>query len=729
MNKRTLLISLLILPLAFLQAKTVDFQKAVDVAAKTLYEESSSKSGVSVSATPENRLILVKSASPENNYYVFNEAEGKGFVIISGDDVAKPVLGYSDKGNFDENNLPPALVYWLEFLNSEIAYAVQNNLPSNAEWENISDFRTANVIVEPLLTTTWDQAAPYNNLCPEINGYRTVTGCTATAMAQIMKYYNYPPNGTGQTRDYFIAKSSANVPEVDFGATNYDWENMRDYYDGVTTDIEKDAVATLMFHCGAAARMNYDIGTSGATTLSAAQGLASYFNYESTLMQKIRSDYSNSEWELILKSQLDMRRPVLYEGFNETVGHAFVCDGYNDEDKFHFNWGWGGSQDGYFVSTALNTISYHFNLNQKIIIDIVPNERGLPLLPIYLSNPGIYPATTTAVDRGELFILNSIVENQGILDFTGNWAIALVDDDDNILEIIGTYYHYYMGQAFNIYEHSKHPLYIYCQVSSDIAPGNYHIRTVAKSVGGEWTIVRCENETGCVDILNLTVNETIMPDNSSLVLYNDKKPAFVINPNPIQQGQPVSVQFGLFNHGPGNFLGTVSLGLYSNGELVELIDSKRFEIYYDEFFPSDSLYSWSSIHPTFSSSEILSEPGIYQLALYQKAPTGTLKMVDSYLSYFNIPYVNNIDIEVKSGIITAVAENEKSSILLYPNPAEDIVYISGEKVLFVEIKDLSGRIIKQSSETAISVKELQSGIYLFVIQTESGIVTKKVVKK
>jgi len=578
MKRITLLTLSFVLSFSFLQAKTVDVEKAVNMATKTIGENQPQK-GIGVSAVPKNHLTLIKTASPESNYYVFNKTENNGFVIISGDDVAKPVLGYSDKGNFDENNLPPALVYWLNFLNKEIAYATQNNLPTNPEWNNLTSIGTASV--EPLLTTQWNQIAPYNNFCPEILEQKAQTGCVATAMAQIMKYYNYPPSGIGQSEAY-TTNDGVDLPSVDF-EIEYDWGSMLNYYFyyGMESYIEKNAVATLMYHCGVSVKTDYNLTGSGAFLTDAAKALVNTFRYDRKILVRDRFFYSNGEWENMLKEQIDRRLPVMYRGADtEGYGHIFVCDGY-DMGYFHFNWGWGGNYDGYFVTTVLNPYNnVTYNAGQMMVINIMPEEGGEPLLDILMWPETNLSSSQSAVNNRQRFTITGSFWNSSFFTFNGHIGIALVDDEDQIIEIIGQQQHSIplrLGRQNEIFSVS---------VSSNVTPGDYKIRIVAKQAdGNDWTIVHGTN--GYTDVLDLTVKNS-----------------------------------------------------------VGILD------------------------------------------------------------------VNSFD-----------------NITVYPNPAEDIVYISGENIFSVEIKDLSGRIIKQSNETTISVKELQSGIYLFVIQTESGIVTKKIVKK
>jgi len=312
-------------------------------------------------------------------YYVFNVNENSsgGFVIVSGDDAVKPVLGYAEKGSYDENNLPPNFAWWMDGMQRQIAYAQSHNLPQSdavkSEWDSYLN-GTASATASaagPLIQTQWDQGAPYNNLCPTIGGTTAPTGCVVTAMAQIMKYYNFPASGSGNSAAY-TTPSGINMPSVSF-ETNYDWANMQNTYNGSETAQQQNAVATLMYHCGLSVQMQYDLYESAAYNENVSNALINNFGYDRSMQLKYRSSYSDADWENMLRTQIDAGLPVYYAG-QDTIagGHVFLCDGYDNTGKFHFNWGWSGAYDGYFATTALNAGSYDFSYGQEIITDIKP---------------------------------------------------------------------------------------------------------------------------------------------------------------------------------------------------------------------------------------------------------------------------------------------------------------------------------------------------------------------
>ena len=389
-------------------AKHVDVENARTVA-RSFWEQNLGK---------QTRATFsdVTSQTEFTNFYIFNT--GDGFVIVSADDIAVPILGYSDAGNFDPQNIPVNMYEWLQGYENDINRGISNGVPASAEivtnWtklsrgQGISPKRSRSV--EALVQTRWNQGSPYNNLCPYDNSHneRTVTGCVATAMAQIMKYWNYPTQGNG-TQTY--THETYGQQTANFGSTTYDWNNMVNTYSNSATQAQKNAVATLMYHCGVAVMMDYGIsstGGSGAVTVGSSNGTAeyalkTYFLYKNTLNGCRRSDYTDQTWKNMLTTDLDAGRPVIYTGRGEGGGHCFICDGYNNSDQFHFNWGWGGYCDGFYAINSLEPGvggigSAHgtYNESQSAIFGIEPNA-GLFAIPNALTFSGLGDSKTFMV--------------------------------------------------------------------------------------------------------------------------------------------------------------------------------------------------------------------------------------------------------------------------------------------------------------------------------------------
>lgn len=301
--------------------------------------------------------------------YVFARA-GHGFAVTSADDVAMPLLAYGDN-ELNADNLPDNLCWWLGEYAREITWAKSHPMP---EVLNAPE-RPFRAPIAPLVKARWNQAAPYNNLCPDIDGQKTYSGCVATAMAQIMKHHNWPPTGIG-SHSY---KWNGQTLSMDFSQTTFDWDNMTYTYSSSSSAEENAAVALLMSACGISVDMNYGTSGSGAQSSSVPSAMRDYFRY-SVSTTLINRDYVPLlDWENYIYKSLAANAPCYYSGQNLTVGHAFICDGYSSDGYFHFNWGWGGVSDGYFLLTALSPRTQGiggstngYNIYQSVILNALP---------------------------------------------------------------------------------------------------------------------------------------------------------------------------------------------------------------------------------------------------------------------------------------------------------------------------------------------------------------------
>lgn len=308
----------------------------------------------SLAFTASDKSMTRSTTTTRNYFYVYNIGEKNGFVIVSADTRVKKILGYSDKGTFSPDNMPSNLKAWLNFYTDEIGYAI-DNLPESQSEVTETLFRNARQInaVSPLLgNIIYDQGAPYYNLCPLDGTSHTYTGCVATAMAQVMRYHQHPSQGSGSKT--YTTQTLGKTLTVDFGATTYDWANTLPYYYSSASQQENDAVATLMYHAGVSVNMDYTTSGSGTMTNFAVNAMHTYFGYDAGIQFYDRKYFLEDEWIAKVKAEIDASRPVIYQGANSTnEGHAFVCDGYDDNNLFHINWGWSGISNGYYELSAL----------------------------------------------------------------------------------------------------------------------------------------------------------------------------------------------------------------------------------------------------------------------------------------------------------------------------------------------------------------------------------------
>ena len=346
--KKYLFLSLLALCAVVLQAKPIDVSYAQLAAQKLASEQ------LAMERTVPNLVYTGQNAA----FYVFNISD-QGFVIIAGDDAYRPVIGYSDESSFDANNIPPALQDYLDGIaESILRLRVRGNATAAplvaAEWNSVLSHgrlisRFGGRGTGYFCQTKWNQDYPYNCCCPEdpagSQGH-TYVGCLATAMSQLMRFWASPAQGIGSHCYYHDDYGQICA---DFGNTTYDWDNMPNKLDNNSTEAEKLAVGTLCFHCGVTIDMGYGPDGSGGASGPIPSVMHTYFNYSEANIQLRRNDYGLEEWKTMVREQFDMGWPMYYGGCDDGGCHAFICDGYDDFDMFHFNLGWGGGSDGWYI--------------------------------------------------------------------------------------------------------------------------------------------------------------------------------------------------------------------------------------------------------------------------------------------------------------------------------------------------------------------------------------------
>ena len=322
---------------------------------------------------------------PNANFYVFNIENNEGFVIVSGDDRTPEILGFADSGRMDVDNLPSNVAAWLDAYSQQISSLgsnvgqTENEVSTHARGSSSGKSMGEQVAIAPLITTTWDQGSPYNQYLIEIDGAKAQTGCAATAMAQIMRFYSFPE--ASKALPSYI--STTHIKYIDaLPASMFDWDGMGTESTPATADEGKQ-IAKLMKYCGVATQMDYSPYGSGTYVRYVESAFKDYFFYD-TARKVERDDYqSNADWEKLIYNELKNHRPVFYGGVTRKgSGHAFVCDGYqyDNGNYFHINWGWSGSCDGYFL---LSTLDSHDDGNgyvkeQSAIISLKPGAYTRP---------------------------------------------------------------------------------------------------------------------------------------------------------------------------------------------------------------------------------------------------------------------------------------------------------------------------------------------------------------
>ena len=391
--KRIFLFSLMsTLALLSIEAASITSGQALEVA-RAFMGQHQARYMPSAGAMSLDLVSEAKAATGVTDYYVFNRGTAGGYVVVSGDDRTIPVLGYSSTGTFDANNVPDNMRWWLEEYQHQLEWLRNHPEVSPRQAQQLTTH------VDPLLVTRWNQTPPYSNLCPEVSTSfgRAYTGCVATAVAQIMKYHEWPARGRASHSYYWFDENNNPIElSADFSQSQYQWNDMANIYGydsnwniyvrsnenenwSYATQDQQDAVSKLLSDVGIAMNMGYGSSGSGTGSYYVIPALRAYFDYDASMQYLLRDDYEGDNWDDMLRTELDAARPIYYSGSNTNAGHAFVFDGYDTEGYFHINWGWGGASDGYFASAILNprdqgagSSDGGYNLGQTAVIGIQP---------------------------------------------------------------------------------------------------------------------------------------------------------------------------------------------------------------------------------------------------------------------------------------------------------------------------------------------------------------------
>ncbi len=715
MKKIFFLISVFIGSIEVLFAQSIDINTAKTIAENFYNAQKQHKNNVSLSLYSINQSSKIqKSSGGTILYYIFNDENDGGFVLVAGDKRVEPILGYSTEGKFDTIDMPDNLRYWLKGYEEEINYAIANFEESTQEiaekWDgyikNIPTKTRKTIVVGPLVQTKWGQGSPYNNLCPyDYNaGQRAVTGCVATAMAQIMKYWGYPIVGNGS---HSYTHSDYGTLSANFANTNYKWSSMPNTLTNSSSSVEKEAVATLMYHCGVAVEMDYSPTESGAYTIAtwlqqlmgetdAVTALNNYFRYTAEGYE--RSDYTATSWISLLKNELNNARPILYSGSGNDGGHAFVCDGYNDNDQFHFNWGWNGQGDGYFLTNALNVGNYNFNSSQDIVT-LNPNGCVLRFYnDITLSQNPIY--------RNTSFTVSALIANYGGASFTGTISFDIYDATGN-----------YMGEVGNMDRNLASLTYSNTYVSStgvNYPAGTYYITAWYKeNNSSNWIQVREGTAPNFYSQWLQFQIKDVSKVNMQLAEH------IYITPTTVYLGDILTVTARITNSGDKTFNGKIGLDVYNiSGEYVATLTNQ-----------TKSIASATQQNISGTNTNVFYPAGRYYVVATYTEQDSTKKIISGTGGISNRTYF-----EVKSNV--SVEENLIEQAIVYPNPSSDKFIFKTPELLenvVAEIFDISGKSIYKtninSKECIFDLTSFSAGIYVLKVSNEDVIKTYKLVKQ
>ena len=502
-----------------LSAENVSQDQAKQIAEDFL-RQSRSRAAVSLRMVYDGESSASRSSGQAPALYVFDNEGRNGFVVVSGDDAAYPILGYSYDGDFPEGQLPANLESWLKGMENQVNYLREQGAPTmvGSRAENTGE------VVKQLNTAKWDQGTPYDKYTPEISGKQSPTGCTATAVAIAMRYVQWPQSRTITIPAYTTETNSINRPAR--AACTYDWENMlNDYSGNKGTDAQREAVARLMADIGNMLESDYKKDETGAYPEDIINGLITYMDYDKSMQMVYRSEFTKNRWYTIMKNELDNNRPIIYAGYNvtdkATYGHSFILDGYTTEDYFGVNWGWSGYCNGYFRLDAMNPSGSgtggtdHYNDLQNAVIGVKKNVGGDYVDRIVLGTKGFNKPEN--VKSGVAFTLsNDGIWNKSGRTFNGYLLWALADKDGNIKEELAKHEINNLqagyGWGANVYN-------VTLTITKAIKPGD-RIRFYYKNKSAsEWTLVEggdeCTWEIILKDMVDIDANVSLKYERGS----------------------------------------------------------------------------------------------------------------------------------------------------------------------------------------------------------------------
>lgn len=665
----------------------------------------------------DNLVLTETSKDGKPLFYVFSK--DNGFIIVSGINSTLPIIGYSEESSFELDNMPPNLKEILSTYKEEVKYAYDNNIrlteTSRRAIENqLNNVPKYNTEVEHLLgDIKWNQWPYYNALCPydETEGYRCPVGCVATAMAQIMKYWSYPPRGEGS----YSYHSYYGTLSADFD-TEYDWESMP----APRLTAPNEHCAKISYHCAISVEMSFSPYGSGAYQQNVPYCLATYFKYDNTAENVDRSEYSNEDWDNLLREELDVGRPIQYAGYapDWSGGHSFVCDGYDDNGYFHYNWGWGGSYNGYFLTHVLipdgsgvGGGSGDFSYHQHVVVGIKPIDitsavpSGLNAIDVTSSSAllkwdripvaSIYNVEIRKEGIQDWTILTSEVNNLQVLDLEDNttyeWRIKAFKEDEDLeseYSEINTFVTYpegtcYPVQDFTLEDDGYQNVTInWIAPPSDPTKDNFTYKIyrddelIETTTGLTYTDENVEagDHTYCIvvdhdDCSSDPICEDIFVE--EFICYPVQNISYeIINGNNVKvswdapENNEIGVSYRFYIDGV--FKGTIAMKSYTHVDVSE----------------GTHEYCVEAVHLDCTSEKVC------------------------------------LEVDITTGI------EDNKTLNIYPNPSNNIVNIDGVNVKEVLIYNNIGKLVEKVTTNTIDVSNYVNGVYMLNVIALDGTIYK-----
>lgn len=714
---------------------------------------------------PNLTLSYVFSDANETpSVYAFNTKNG--FILISADDCARPVLGYSEAGNFNIDAIPGGLRDFIDNYVAQISFATANGITASEEiareWADVLKDGTVEKYtkssVEPFLTVHWNQDWPFNKFCPVDQwgpGGHVYAGCAAVSMAAIMRYWKYPATGTG-THSYVDDKYGTQT--VNYGEATYNWDNMPAYlYSGSPAD-QVDEVAKLMYHCGVALDMDYGYDGSGTSSFYLPDAAKNYYSYASVTEYRDRDSYSTSEWKKMLKENLDENFPIAYSGHKAdgSGGHSFICCGYNENDFFFFDFGWSGMSNGYFSIDALNVSGYHFSYNQTGVFDFIPKPIYEALTPkittlnvvpfnaysykadVSWENPTISVSGDSLTSIDKVVVLrdgSTVFSSEDVLP---GETMSFVDEVDE----------------FGIYEYS---IYFYTNdVRGRTTTGsfiygpscNWKITATTTNFQG-WNsgvLEMIDSKNAVIASVSMTsstpVSQNIrMPEGevrlkwtaptttvqSMSVIVKNSNNEVAYNYTGASSGLAAGIVYTDDNdcHGceaPTNLDGT---GFASDNAFGAMIT-------WDIDYNPAAVKIYRADNPSGPYTEIATaDPGEKQY--FDEIGLGSYcYKVSAYNTYCESDFAMNSDMtaDYVTVAVTAVDENDAQNARIYPNPAKSVLNVEmtglKEVVIYNSLGQKIGAFAAETDKMTVNTDDFAGGIYFLHIVSDNGSSVKTV---
>ena len=575
-------------------------------------------------------------SAPTGSYHIYNRSTG-GYIVVSGDDEIYPLLADVSRGSFAPSELAPAAQWLLESYDTQIRSFASATGEGN---ESLSDHYNKWTEIPRLMTTEWNQLYPYNKFCPVKNGRTCVTGCVATALAQVVRRIGYYQGKGFRYQD--LMDSDGNRVEFDYAATTFDFNNMFDVYPGSVTIESVDQVARLMLACGLAVGMNYDPSGSAAPTENVASALVNHFGFDEQYTRlHDHNNYTQAQWENILHRQLELGRPVYYSGAGGGGGHAFVIDGYRPTGLYHVNWGWGGMSDGYFRLTALNPDQIGTGGGNGC------NHRGQQM--VCAVPPGADPGIIYGEMSGSIMM---VAEGVYALYYkaggnnmmnVGIGAVIVDADGNDVAEAT-----FWSSQNVTANSALRHDSYGYDFTQHALSPGDYRIYPAFRPEGGEYIITDVCN--GRPHYVNLTVTaggEYLITNSPTIEFKPDIHITDIVPGYDLREGFSGNVGFNVVNNGNIDYEGSFQLALLDeNGEELASEKTQRTVV---AAGVNTEVYCYV---PVFTTGDSLIKAGTYRLRIADEEGNILSDGEFSIEKKKGSPYANwesDEDIEVTNG--------------------------------------------------------------------------------